>query len=857
MGPDKNIGEEVGRGKGKRPSTFVNAKDRKKARQQIAVQGEARAVPSGEGGPSVKPTGNDAGAKEKDVHEASTMLRSISVVEFAEARAFEITAMEKALENATEHSGVARVFQTVPRHMRRRAASHNVKRLPKRLHARAQAQLDSDPNFGKVKFGTQKKTKPKKKRPASAQRAHGGSRLLETHLWNAKRMKIMDVWGWKLPQHPNDKNFRSAFRAAKNESLVNDVSYFEVVEMTGTVEALNALLLTITDPTLPAIASKRYVKGTRQGSTLIHGFMQYPAGAIGPATFLWKPTEGDVSERRTLWMWLHPAFRRLVIDLLKRVHIETFQMEEIEINDLREELVRFEITGPRSNAILHHIMHLSEHCVGPSQPTSAGHKLWEKIADFHTPASLPPGVAVGLSIVDPRISFAPKMPPRAMPSSDGQHIAEALLAAWPDDVARTEIWDSSIRQSCMDTKPTEGALNKRRSECLVPGTPLGTTPEDVRVPILLLQRNCMAHVTDVSTRKGSREYVAGWDLVAPKGWGKALLRSLVFAGARIGGLRERHMFHYEAGVPCFPDDYPETTSHEALAAKEGALAEEKWKRLPPAKRPNYEKRGILHPFISPFEKLGGAQAREETVDAMDVVPVGSVDAMDGIEGETIDAMEGVVMAQTIADAGATDSASTDPVSKALDSAIPTHINRNVFVISSPRLITYLRTSLVASPVSSLSEEFLKHWKILTEARFPSSHLPNLTLELVSSLLVRVRINMLRKGSPGDRAYVYAATQEEYEFWNASISKKDKDWNVDEDRNLLDVAPSPNALLGFVTTGRFSVARGHGTSIACCKLGSLHRVVQNSIGLNRRHTHFVLVRDTSGRVCLPATFELIT
>lgn len=38
--------------------------------------------------------------------------------------------MEEALSNATEHTGMLRVFQTLPRHMRRRAASHNVKRLP-------------------------------------------------------------------------------------------------------------------------------------------------------------------------------------------------------------------------------------------------------------------------------------------------------------------------------------------------------------------------------------------------------------------------------------------------------------------------------------------------------------------------------------------------------------------------------------------------------------------------------------------------------------------------------------------------------------------------------------------------------
>jgi ribonuclease P/MRP protein subunit POP1 len=56
--------------------------------------------------------------------------RTISVVDYAQSRVSELKAMEKALANATEHNGIQREFQKLPRHMRRRAASHNVKRIP-------------------------------------------------------------------------------------------------------------------------------------------------------------------------------------------------------------------------------------------------------------------------------------------------------------------------------------------------------------------------------------------------------------------------------------------------------------------------------------------------------------------------------------------------------------------------------------------------------------------------------------------------------------------------------------------------------------------------------------------------------
>ena len=62
--------------------------------------------------------------------------RGINAVEFAEARALEINNMVEAIKEADNLSG-KRLFQTLPRHMRRRAMSHNVKRMPARLRQRA------------------------------------------------------------------------------------------------------------------------------------------------------------------------------------------------------------------------------------------------------------------------------------------------------------------------------------------------------------------------------------------------------------------------------------------------------------------------------------------------------------------------------------------------------------------------------------------------------------------------------------------------------------------------------------------------------------------------------------------------
>ena len=43
---------------------------------------------------------------------------------------------------------------------------------------------------------------------------------LEPHIWHAKRMKMVDVWGYRLAEHPCDKGFRAAHRAVNNSCTI-------------------------------------------------------------------------------------------------------------------------------------------------------------------------------------------------------------------------------------------------------------------------------------------------------------------------------------------------------------------------------------------------------------------------------------------------------------------------------------------------------------------------------------------------------------------------------------------------------------------------------------------------------------
>ena len=60
----------------------------------------------------------------------------LDVSSFVKAREFEIQAMVKSMRESKQVLRT-RAFQQVPKDLRRRTASHNVKRVPKRLRGRA------------------------------------------------------------------------------------------------------------------------------------------------------------------------------------------------------------------------------------------------------------------------------------------------------------------------------------------------------------------------------------------------------------------------------------------------------------------------------------------------------------------------------------------------------------------------------------------------------------------------------------------------------------------------------------------------------------------------------------------------
>uniref|UniRef100_A0A7E4VXJ8 Ribonucleases P/MRP protein subunit POP1 n=1 Tax=Panagrellus redivivus TaxID=6233 RepID=A0A7E4VXJ8_PANRE len=120
-------------------------------------------------------------------------------------------------------------MQRLPRHMRRRAMSHNIKRMPRRWR-----------NFA---LAATKKAKHAAKAPSRFQRRRrrfaGGDdpTLLRTHVWHAKRYHMALTYGVKLPRKCFQKVQRNCIRKTAQGASIVDNTYFAVYTVETTPES--------------------------------------------------------------------------------------------------------------------------------------------------------------------------------------------------------------------------------------------------------------------------------------------------------------------------------------------------------------------------------------------------------------------------------------------------------------------------------------------------------------------------------------------------------------------------------------------------------------------------------------------
>ncbi|XP_050091315.1 ribonucleases P/MRP protein subunit POP1 [Anopheles aquasalis] len=568
----------------------------------------------------------------------------IDMVRFAEERRDEVCLMIRKMAS-NEHQRKL-MHQSLPLHMRRRAMSYNPKRLPRKFRAVHVAQFSKSGVSEKKKRPSRRFRRKPHNLLKEYERRKRAFVWLETHVWHARRFHMVSRWGYKIPQTPCNKGYRSSYRATSKHALLHDLSYEGCVEVRGPESTLfDGLRRMGSERVGLTMAAKAYGAGTRAGYVWLFEDGHYPYGCLGRVRFVWRATVANDQRGRTVWIFAHPSFyRRLVEQLvsifgLKNALRETADTLEditrnpadircpryststaagtVEVIELKDTLNRFHLTGPLAQATLAKALKLYQ---APEQTASSpqhwftdystpksfrkilNHQTayWDAVKDLTSPGELSPGEAIGLVIEDPRLN-RPQRRTKALPSRiQARYAALATddgLLAPTTNTCFSPLWDETIRNRITEEQKSTHELNVMRSrEALVPGERCASEAYLQPVPILLLQT---PGSQDAAYKRLG--YGSGWDVIVPAGYGLPLWHSLTRWGAKAAGQKELEMIAIESG--CDRSGVPDTIlgRTESATAYQDAVA--RYFRRPNNRRVNYTKLAIASPFRCPWQQL--------------------------------------------------------------------------------------------------------------------------------------------------------------------------------------------------------------------------------------------------------------
>ncbi|KAH3764511.1 ribonuclease p/mrp protein subunit pop1 [Pelomyxa schiedti] len=460
-----------------------------------------------------------------------------------------------------------RAYQQLPRHLRRRAMSDNVYRIPSRL--RPQARIEA--MKCNVNAGDKKKKKNKflvrsfNRRPLKVLRNNQFRqrkvKWLPTHIWHAKRFHMTTLWEYKLAFCRCDKGLRASFNRCKNKSVVYDASYYSFLQIDGPVSALTALLSAI----LPRDRAPPKCDGGTAVEYVIYKPNCFPGGALGPVTLLWiddKDTTMSDATTRSLLLFLHPALAKETCDELRKFATASFQST---LSLHMKKFLQYELRGPRCIPALQAVLKPSPKC----NPQAA--ELWTRLGSHSKITSIPPGCVLALDVLP-----QPRSPPKCT-NKDAFTLFTGDFQ-WP---ASSGTWLSNM------------------------WTSNGTYDRDDSIPVVLIHRESHKWPVPKNQLPTNEDLDEGWDLLVPfmskPERSLPLWMHIVFAGAHPIGLRERNWLKFESGALVFPQDYPDTNASFEFSIQEKKSLTIEWEKKPPAKRPNYAKLHTPSPFTPSWQ----------------------------------------------------------------------------------------------------------------------------------------------------------------------------------------------------------------------------------------------------------------
>lgn len=815
--------------------------------------------------------------------------------------------------------GSSRAFQKVPRGLRRRTASHNPKRVPKRLRERANKEMGEDnaptvesrrrkprTTRGRIRAETARKLgvlAARKRRRKLQEATEKGKEVsdrilavvgrkprpkirrnqlneppilntrfrkrqinktwLPTHSWHAKRARMTEplnpLWRFALPLTPNDKIYRPTHRAQGNRgAVVWEMSYMSTIGLYGNAVGIERVLkrVGVLQDSCWNEKGRKWRLGSRSWSGLLSRDNDGEQRLIGPSTILWNPepsnkdtNEDPKKDQRQVFLRIHPsAFLELFNELLRLTKMEN---PRLYIEDLRFEIGSIEFTGPASTETL-----LSVLSPYPNKDkTKDEHaELFQSLAGLTNSATLPAGAVLGFPMQDPRLRY----PPRRVEMPEDAEAQMSLLekiAAWPADnqLEPYPIFDRDARHkaSCL---PSQKTISRRKSDN-APGAPLKPTTTDPPIPIILL-----------ASRSGSGTQTQGnWTLLAPWKCIQPIWYSVVHCplssggNPRFAGLNEARQVAFERNLAWFPGDYLGTDAGAEWELEERRKRQKLWNKRPKSKRVEWTtldlgagRRGEVGDGHScDFEHLFGLpksevdpDATQSQGDSMDIDQEASASTGKSQEPSSLKQLTQV---------------SKDTFRKLLLPAPPSPPPSNSIVtvrlsllargvVTSCARIYRLPTPSRTIPPSSETEVPAT---IPPDAESSPSSLPH---DLLSQWIARVPSPDSKGKAP--KGLQSRDLEARKRFLAQELTSEPSQYPPpppnQSDIGGYPLVPNSHDLIGFVTTGSFSLSEGHGIAIGSLAVDK----VLPGLKANAKEGKLCIVRNAGENVGWIARWECI-
>lgn len=129
------------------------------------------------------------------------------------------------------------------------------------------------------------------------------------------------------------------------------MSYLNCIELQGPEPDILQNLSQLTNPECGlTFAAKSALCGNRQGSVTVFRKGTYPFNAIGKVYFMWRPEHKN--QKRTIWIWSHPAFyRQFLQELISVFGFKEESISEMECDPVVESGKLNTLTDKENNAV--------------------------------------------------------------------------------------------------------------------------------------------------------------------------------------------------------------------------------------------------------------------------------------------------------------------------------------------------------------------------------------------------------------------------------------------------------------------------------------------------------------------------